>query len=179
MPPCRMSPGCGPHLPQRRRPLGGWCLSHVLPNVHRKVLGTSRLGGGHPPERGRVLQLAPPPLAPGRRLSPWGGMVLKRGQEHPQRQLLMGASAVAAGVLDGDGRSPFRPPPSCPPPGMASSVGSARGPRGTHMNSTDRLRKKATHTVRTLCQNGYGGCCCCCCCRCCCCRGCCGCCGCF
>ena len=29
------------------------------------------------------------PSAPGRRLSPWGGVVLERGQEHPQRQLLV------------------------------------------------------------------------------------------
>ena len=31
----------------------------------------------------------PPLPAPGRRLSPWGGMVLIRGQEHLQRELLM------------------------------------------------------------------------------------------
>ena len=34
------------HLKQRCWPPGGWCLSIILHGVHRKVLGTSRLGGG-------------------------------------------------------------------------------------------------------------------------------------
>ena len=34
------------HLKQRCWPPGGWCLPNVLPGVHRKVPGTSRLGEG-------------------------------------------------------------------------------------------------------------------------------------
>ena len=49
------------HLKQRCRPPSGWCLPNVLPGVHRKVPGTSRLGGRHAPERGRVVHLAVPP----------------------------------------------------------------------------------------------------------------------
>ena len=60
-----------------------------LVNVQSKVLGACRLGSGGPPDRRRVVQLAPLLAAPGRRLSPWGGMVLIRGQEHLQRELLM------------------------------------------------------------------------------------------
>ena len=32
------------HLKQRCWTPGGWCLPNVLPGVHRKVPGTSRLG---------------------------------------------------------------------------------------------------------------------------------------
>ena len=34
------------HLKQWCWPPGGWCLPNVLPGVHRKVPGTSRLGSG-------------------------------------------------------------------------------------------------------------------------------------
>ena len=41
-----------------------------------------RLGCGRLPDLRCVVLLVPPHPAPGRLLSPWGGVVLKRGQEH-------------------------------------------------------------------------------------------------
>ena len=58
-------------------------------HVHGKVLGACRLGSGGPPDRRRVVQLAPTLPGPGRPLSPWGGVVLVRCQEHLQRELLV------------------------------------------------------------------------------------------
>ena len=40
-------------------------------------------------DRRRVVQLAPPLPAPGRRRSPWGGVMPGRGEEHLQRDLLV------------------------------------------------------------------------------------------
>ena len=49
------------HLKQRCWPPGCWCLPNVLPGVHRKVPGTSRLGEGIFRNTARTAHLAPLP----------------------------------------------------------------------------------------------------------------------
>ena len=76
--------------------LHGALLNPLLPPLESSDIAKNSVpslepwgGGGEAhPERGRVVHLVPP-TAPGPALSPWGGVVLVRGQEHLQRELLM------------------------------------------------------------------------------------------
>ena len=65
-----------------------WCLPIVLPGAPSQSAGHQPPGGEHLPERGRVVRLALPPC-PGRPRSPWGAVVLVRGQDCSHRLLLV------------------------------------------------------------------------------------------
>ena len=77
-------PRLWPHLDERWRPGASTSLFVVHPVVHRACRPERRslLAKG-------VVHLALLPPAPGLHLSPWGGVVLVRGQEHLQRELLV------------------------------------------------------------------------------------------
>ena len=115
---------------------GGRHLIHV----HGKVLGACRLVSGGPSDRRHVVQLAPPLPAPGRRLSPWGGVVLVRGQERLQRELLM-APALTQPTLSVATGAPRSTATRCAV--NIHDVNSKRHKTGRH--------KRSTHLVEPCC----------------------------
>ena len=157
MPPCRLSPGCGPtSLNGGGRSAAGTSSSSTALEKYCVPAAWEGGEGRHHPERGREVLLAPPP-GPGRLLAQWDAVVSKLGWGHRDGHPLVAmplAGKLGWGHRDGHPlvAMPLAEPSLSPAAGTACAAAciiacNVHRPRGLNKNGN---AKRATQTLLSV-----------------------------